>query len=222
MKSVMFKKKAKAKAAPAADAPAADAPKKKRSKLKLILFILLPLILLGGGYAGWMFFLKPAPEVHAEGEGEEHAGGVDPQKVAALALEAAAETSATYNFALAQLLGPRCGELKVEALRKASDEEAARDGKLINLSWQAALRRAGSVTEVSCERMLNEIDKAEFKLEGGNAAKVKGGHGHGDAHGEADAGHGEKPAEGHGEAPAAHGEAPAAHGDAHAEKPASH
>jgi hypothetical protein len=162
-----------------------------------------------------MFFLKPAPEVHAEGEGEEHPGGVDPQKVAALALEAAAETSATYNFALAQLLGPRCGELKVEALRKASDEEAARDGKLINLSWQAALRRAGSVTEVSCDRILGEIDKAEFKLEGGNAPKVKGGHG------EKAGGHGEKPAEGHGEAPAAHGEAPA-HGDAHAEKPAAH
>ncbi len=128
--------------------------------------------------------MAPAPEAHAEGEGEGHPGGVDPQKVAALALEAAAETSATYNFALAQLLKGRCGELQVEALKTASDGEAAKDGMLVSLSWQAALRRAGSVTEVSCERMLAEIDRAEFKLEGGAAPAAKGGHG-------------EKPAGGH-------------------------
>lgn len=168
--------KTKAKAAPAATP--GESPK-KRSKVKLILFALVPLIALGGGgYGAWAYFLAPAPEVHAEADTH---GGIDPQKVAALKAEADAETSATYNFALAQLLRSRCGGLEVVALKDASDAEAAHDGMLVSMSWQAALRRAGTVTEASCERMLAEIDHAEVKAGGGEPAgghgeKPKGGH----------------------------------------------
>nr|WP_295469747.1 hypothetical protein [Mesorhizobium sp.] len=168
--------KTKAKAAPAATP--GESPK-KRSKVKLILFALVPLIVLGGGgYGAWAYFLAPAPEVHAEAEGH---GGIDPQKVAALKAEADAETSATYNFALAQLLRSRCGGLEVVALKAASDAEAAHDGMLVSMSWQAALRRAGTVTEASCDRILAEIDHAEVKAGGGEPA----------------GGHGEKPKSGH-------------------------
>jgi hypothetical protein len=168
--------KTKAKAAPAANP--GDAPK-KRSKLKLALFALVPLIALGGGgYGAWAYFLTPAPQPPAEAEGH---GGVDPQKVAALKAETAAETSATYNFALAQLLKARCGGVGVEALKQASDAEAAHDGMLVSMSWQAALRRAGSVTEVSCDRILAEIGHAEARAGGvaapaGHGGTPKGGH----------------------------------------------
>ena len=169
--------KTKTKAAPAATEGEAQ---KKRSKLKLALVALVPLILLGGGgYGAWAYLLAPEPEQHVEEEGH---GGVDPQKVAALKAEAAAETSATYNFALAQLLRSRCGGIAIEALKEASDAEAAHDGMLVSMSWQAALRRAGSVTEVSCDRILAEIGHAEARA--GGAAAPAGGHG-------------EKPAGGH-------------------------
>lgn len=162
--------KTKAKAAPAATQ--GDAPK-KRSKLKLILFALVPLVALGGvGYGAWAYFLAPAPQPHAEAEGH---GGVDPQKVAALKAEAAAETSATYSFALAQLLRSRCGGAGVAALKQASDAEAAHDGMLVSMSWQAALRRAGSVTEVSCDRILAEIGHAEARAGGAAASAGHGG-----------------------------------------------
>jgi len=163
----MFKKKAK----PAPADAAADAPR-TRSKLKLIFLILVPLVLLGGGgYAGWVFFLAAPAEAHVESREQV----VEALRVAALAREAAAESSATYNFALAQMLQAKCGALSVKALKQASEDEAGKDGMLVSLSWQAALRRAGTVTEVSCERILGEIDRAEYKLETEGAAKAKAG-----------------------------------------------
>jgi hypothetical protein len=185
----MFKKKPKP-AAPAAAPADAAAPRPRHSKLKLALMVLLPMLLLGGGGAGaWFFLLVPAPEAHAEADhAEVEHGGIDPQKVAAFQAEAAAETSATYSYALAQMLKAQCGTVNVEALKEAANAEAAHDGMLVHLSWQAALRRAGTITERSCTRVLNEIDKADMTAGGAGAAE--GGHG--------------APAGGHGAAPAAH------------------
>jgi hypothetical protein len=148
------------KAAPAADPNAAP---KKRSKLKLALFVLAPLVLLGGGgYAGWMYFLA-APEAHAEANPH----GIDPAKVAALKAESAPETTATYAFALSELLRKECGAMRVDALKTASEAEAHADGALAHRSWIAAARRFESVTEASCYRMQVEIFKAESRAGAG-------------------------------------------------------
>ena len=142
-----------------------DAP--KRSKLKLALFALAPLLLAGGGYAGWTQFL--AGEANAETHGEPAAEGAaeghgkDPVHVSAVPSEIAAETSFTHSFALSVILAQRCGSLRLAALKEASDAEARADGLLVNLSWQAAARRANELTEKSCGYLLAEIQAADNK-----------------------------------------------------------
>lgn len=151
-----------AKPAAASDTSAADAPKKK-SKLKLALLVLAPLVLAGGGYAGWTMFLA-APggeEAHASESGEDH--GADEIKVSAVPAEIAAETSFTHSFALSVLLAQRCGVVDAAALKAASDEEAIADGALVSLSWQAAARRVATLTEKSCGHMMAEIVGADAK-----------------------------------------------------------
>lgn len=197
--------------APAAES---DAAPKKRSKLKLAIFALVPLLLGGGGYAGWTMFLAgPAEEPHAAEapEGGDHSPDhapkkPDPIRVAAIRLEVASETSYTYSFALSELLKAQCGKVNVEALKAASEKEAENDGVLVNLSWQAATRRLTTITEKSCDYMRAEIIAADNKaLALAQPAAAKGGHG--------------EPAAGHGE-PAGHGEAK---GGSHGEtKAASH
>ena len=176
----MFKKKQKAAAAASPETPAAP---KRRSKLKLALIALVPLVVAGGGFAGWPF-VAPAIGLgapHAPAEGEAAAGegadhGVDDTHVSALPPEAVAENSFTYSFALSELLKGICGEASVPSLRAASDTEAKADGAMVNLAWIAANRRVGTVTEVSCDRMASEIFGAEIKaaeLTGAGAAKDK-------------------------------------------------
>lgn len=171
----MFKKKQKA--APAATGEAGEKPAKKRSKVKLALFALVPVLLAGSGYGAWaMFLAKPEIAISAE---EEHAQAVAAEKAAALAAAAAAETSATYSLALAELLTPVCGPMKVKALKVASEAEAHADGVLVNNSWQAANRRMGTITAESCGRLQWEIERAERAAAGGGqTAKqpAKGGH----------------------------------------------
>jgi hypothetical protein len=180
------KKEKKEKPAPAKAAESGEAPKKKRSPLKLVILALVPLLLAGGGYFGWTFFAGEAGEdtAHAsEGsaEGEGH-GETDGTHVASVPLEIAAETSWTYSYALSELLNGKCGKLRVEALKAASEEEAATDGKLVNLSWMAANRRIGTLTERSCEYIVAEILNADGKAiwqaqEAAAAAKAaEGGH----------------------------------------------
>lgn len=189
-------------------APAAEtsAEPKKRSKLKLAIFALVPLLLGGGGYAGWTMFLAgPDEEAQAAevAEGGDHSPDhapkkPDPIRVAAIRLEVASETSFTYSFALSELLKAQCGKVNVEALKAASDKEAENDGVLVSLSWQAATRRLTTITEKSCDYMRAEITAADNKaLALAQPATAKGGHG------EAKGGHGEAKADGHGEAKAA-------------------
>jgi hypothetical protein len=148
--------KSKAKPAAKAATEPSSAPKKGR-KLKLILAAGLPLLLGGGGYAGWTVYASAARDGHAAEE------AADKAHVAAIPPEIAAETSFTYSFALSELLRRMCGGGGVPALKAASEKEAAADGRLANLSWIAANRRLDTITEVSCTRMLVEIDTAERK-----------------------------------------------------------
>lgn len=173
----MAKKKDKA-AAPVAPT---DANPTKRSKAKLALLVLVPLLVLGGGgYAGWTFFLTPEPEAAhaapgehgAEGERMTEGHGVDPREVAALEAAAAAETSFTYSFALSELLKTRCGAVAVDALKAASDAEAEANGMLVQMSWQAALRRTGTLTEASCDLIVSEIRLADAKAASAAEAKA--------------------------------------------------
>lgn len=155
---------AKSKAKPAAKAvtEASPAPKKGR-RLKLILFACLPLVLGGGGYAGWTFYMASSEAAHGGETAEGH--GTDATKVAAIPPEIAAENSFTYSFALSHLLKRMCGGVTVKALKTASEAEALADGNLVNLSWIAANRRLDSITEESCSRMMGEIGNAEMKAE---------------------------------------------------------
>ncbi len=131
----MSKKTAK----PAAAETDAEAPK-KRSKLKLALFALVPLVLLGGGgYAGYAFYLAPhdgdAHAAEAGGEGEAKTGAhgeaeqpKDPVKFSAVPSVIAAETSFTHSWAIATMIRTRCGEIAAPTLQAASEAEAAADG----------------------------------------------------------------------------------------------
>ncbi len=138
-------------ARPAASAPTkADTPK-KRSKLGLALAALGTLALAGGAFAGWTFYAGAAP------------GGPDAMHVAAVSPEIAAETSFTHSFALSVLMAPLCGPARVPGLRAVSGSEADADGRLVNLSWLAAARRAGDLTGLSCDHLRQEVREAEYR-----------------------------------------------------------
>jgi hypothetical protein len=161
--------KKKAKAAAAADT---DAAPKKRSKIRIIMFACAPLVLAGGGYAGWIY---AAPALGLGHAGHDVAGeGKDAIHVAALPPEVLAETSFTYTFALSELLKEKCGPTHVTELRAASAVEAEADGELTNLSWIAANRRASALTEESCGKILAEIDRGEIKAAALAEEKGKG------------------------------------------------
>ena len=166
-------------AAPDDEAEAAAAPK-KRSKVKLALLAIVPLMLLGGGYAGWALYLAPWPlaeAAHAEAKAEGHgatgeaveAHGEDPMIVSALPLEVLAETSSTHTYALSVLISAKCGSPAVPALKAASEAEAASNGPLVNLSWAAAVRRTKGLSEKTCDYLWGEVDAAEAKLSHGAA-----------------------------------------------------
>jgi hypothetical protein len=147
----MTKKKT---AKPAASISAkADDASGRRSRVKLAALALAPLLLAGGGYAGWTVYAAPRP-------GE---GAPDAMKVAAIPPEVAAESSFTQAFALSVLIAPDCGMARVPALRTASDAEAHADGNLVNLSWLAAARRVAATTEISCDYLRAEVRRAEFR-----------------------------------------------------------
>ena len=160
----MFKKKAKA--APAAPSDTPPAPK-KRSKMKLAVLGLIPVLLAGGGYAGWLFagpmLGLGAAEAAAPHEGEQADHGIDATHVSALPPEVVAETSFTYTFALSELLKRECGAAQVSALKAASDTEAKADGAMVNLAWIAANKRLETLTSASCDKMFSEIGRAEMK-----------------------------------------------------------
>jgi hypothetical protein len=152
-------------AKPAASAPEKADPPKKRSKLKLALAALAPLLAAGGGYAGWTVYAARAD------------AAPDAMQVAAVSPEVAAETSFTHSYALAVLTAPLCGTARVPGLQAASDAEANADGRLVNLSWEAAARRAADLTGVSCDFLRHEVREAEHR-----AAKMLQGKGETVAH----------------------------------------
>lgn len=184
---MLFKKK-KDKAADAATPPAAPAgeaaPPKKRSKLKLALLACAPLVLGGAGYGGWAFYAGgeaayARETTHGEhaAEGEHDAAGQDGAEAALISDDdVAAENSFTYSLALSELLKEECGEADVTALKAAAGKEAAADGRLVNLSWMAAARRIGTITEKSCSRMLSEIGKANLRALEASAPKKEAAH----------------------------------------------
>jgi hypothetical protein len=148
----MTKKKT---ARPAASAPEkADVPK-KRSKLRLALPALAPLLLAGGGYAGWTVYAAPG--------GSHDESGPDAMQVAAITPEIAAESSFTHSYALSVLMARQCGKARVPGLEAANRAEAKTDGRLVNLSWLAAARRAADLTEVSCDHLRQEVREAEYR-----------------------------------------------------------
>lgn len=186
------------KPAPADDNETQDAPKAKRSTLKLALFALVPLVLAGGSYAGWIFLMAPhagaahaSAEEGAHGEAQgHHATDEDPIRTEALSPEIRAESTVTQTFALSVLIADTCGAPAVPALQAAAEAEALADGAIVNLSWMAAVRRTRGLTQKSCSYLYGEVEDAEAKLTK-VAAPAKGGHG------EEAGGHGDEEAGGH-------------------------
>lgn len=156
-------------ARPAVSTPEkADEPK-KRSKLRLALLALAPLLLAGGGYAGWTVYAAPGEGPHGEDR-------PDAMRVAAITPEIAAETSFTHSYALAVLMARQCGAARVPGLQAASEAEAKADGRLVNLSWLAAARRAADLTELSCDHLRQEVRDAEYRAVALQQGKNKGEH----------------------------------------------
>lgn len=150
----------------ASETEGSEAPK-KRPKLKLALLVLAPLaVLAGGGYAGWTFFLAPAPAAASAQAGAEEAApeqAPDPVQVAAVPVEIAAQTSFTHTYALSVLIEEMCGVISVPALKAASEAEAHADAQLVALSWTAASRRVNALSEKSCGHFFAEIENADAK-----------------------------------------------------------
>jgi hypothetical protein len=176
--------KAKTKAAPDTEQTGEAPVAKKRSKLMLALFALVPLVLAGGGYAGWTVFLAPASATDAHAASGHDGGEADMMEVASISPEIRAETSATQTYALSVLIADTCGAPAAPALKAASEAEAHADAALVNLSWIAAVRRTRGLTEKTCGYLWSEIEDAEAKLahasapaKGGHGAKETGGHG---------------------------------------------
>ncbi|MBO6538287.1 MAG: hypothetical protein JJ969_02710 [Rhizobiaceae bacterium] len=155
--------------------PEAAAEPKKRSKLILGLVAAAPLVLGAGGYAVWAFYLATpdAVEAHAAEGGE-----TDDMKVAAVPREIMAESSFTHSYALSVLVREKCGPSDAPALRQISNAEAAEDGLLAQLSWEAAARRTQLLKAKSCGYLLGEIADADAKateaLAEMEAGKAKG------------------------------------------------
>lgn len=142
-----------------------SASPKTRSKLRLALAALAPVVLSGGGYAGWAAYAGQANDEAAA------ARVVVPPEVAA-------ESSFTQAFALAVLIAADCGRAHVPALRAASDAELRDDGSFANLSWLAAARRVAATTDRSCGYLRQEVREAEFRAaklvkEGGTATAAR-------------------------------------------------
>ncbi|MGN6143006.1 MAG: hypothetical protein ACTHOP_05385 [Mesorhizobium sp.] len=149
-------------AKPAPSKIAGDGPK-TRSGRKLALRVLAPLVLAGGGYAGWMLLAGAeagAVARTADGEGGQ---GKDAMQVSSISTELAAETSFTHTYALSVLIAPRCGVANAPALKAASDAEAHADGMLATLSWQSAARRTAATTEKSCVFLRQEVTEGELR-----------------------------------------------------------
>lgn len=159
-------KKAPAGADPAAAAEGGAAAQPKRSKLKLALFVLAPLLLLGGGaYAGWTFVLGTGP-AGAAAHGEGH--GTD-AKVSALLPDPRPQVSASHSYAVAVIIADVCGAPPVPALKAASEAEAAADGAMVNASWIAAVARTRTLDAKNCSFLWTEIEGAEWKAAQGAA-----------------------------------------------------
>lgn len=159
----------------------AATPKKKLPLVKLAIFLAVPLLLAGGGYAGWTMFLAAPGEEHAA-EGEHGEGAPDALHVSAIDYSIAAETSYTYTLALSVMLKDMCGATRTTALEAEADKEMQSDGKLVHLSWEAAYRRLGTLGVSSCDYMVSEIMDADGKARDSQLAaaeaakKAEGGH----------------------------------------------
>lgn len=136
-----------------------------RSKLRLALLAAAPLVLAGGGYAGWALLMAPAEAsgTPAAAAPAEEPATADPLQVAALPRDIAAETSFTHSYALSVLVREMCGDIPAPALKAASEEEASADGLLVNLSWVSAARRASLLSEKSCGHFLAEVEDADAR-----------------------------------------------------------
>jgi hypothetical protein len=161
---------AMSKTAKTTDPAEAEAPK-SRSRAKLALLALVPLVLAGGGYGGWSYFMVPEADAA-------HAPAPDPIKVSAVPTEIAAETSFTHSFALGSIIARECGRVPLRALKAASDAEATADGMLASLSWAAANRRIIELDDKNCRYFQTEVRSAEAKAARLAAEKdaAKGGH----------------------------------------------
>jgi hypothetical protein len=169
-----------------------EVPPNKGSKLKLIILALVPLVLAGGGYLGWIEFFAAAPAAAAR-QGDEaaeagaaeggEAGEPDALKTAAVPSEGETQTSFTHSYALSVLLERTCGRYRVPALKAASDEEALSKGLLATMSWAAATRRVAELTDKSCDLLSSEILDADAKAAAIAEAKAKAAKGgHAEAH----------------------------------------
>ncbi|WP_127522385.1 hypothetical protein [Mesorhizobium sp. Z1-4] len=139
-------------------ADAGTAPR-GRSRLFIAAAIALPLIVGAGGYAVWaLYFAAPG---NAEAAAVHDA--TDETKVAAVPREIMAESSFTHSHALSVLVREKCGSSQAPALREASNAEAAGDGLLAQLSWEAAARRTQLLKTKSCGYLLTEIADADAR-----------------------------------------------------------
>lgn len=141
--------------------PDAGAAPRKRSKLFFAAAAAVPLVVGAGGYVAWTFHFAVPESAEAPGLKAETQGATDSMEVAAVPREIMAESSFTHSYALSVLVHEKCGSLHAPALREVSNAEAAQDGLLAQLSWEAAARRTQLLKAKSCGYLLAEIADAD-------------------------------------------------------------
>ena len=152
------------------DRAAGGTPQPKgKSRLKLAVLALMPVLLAGGGYAGWTFFSAPDAQAEAVAEEAGHPAAAVPS---APPLDLLAENSFTHSLAIAVMIRNECGKVYVPQLLEASNAEAKENGELANLSWMAAARRIGPLTEKTCGHLLAEVETANARAAQAVAAKL--------------------------------------------------
>lgn len=131
----------------------ASANARRLSSLAFPGMLLVAMLLAAGGTFGVLSLLNSSGR-HSE-----------PLTTGAIVDPSVAGASFTYSFKLAELLAARCGEVETASLAAASKDEVSGNDALAAQAAVEAEKRAGTISNASCNRILVEIQDANRRAQ---------------------------------------------------------